>query len=66
MKKLFFVVSIIFLASISLFSEEWKMSLGSFSNYDKAESQVKVLTANGIEVSIQEYKKTVAKFCIEF
>ena len=58
MKKLFFVVSILFLTSLSLFSEEWKMCLGSFSNYDKAESQVKVLTENGIEVSIQEYKKS--------
>ena len=58
MKKLFFVVSILCLTSLSLFSEEWKMCLGSFSNYDKAESQVKLLTENGIEVSIQEYKKS--------
>ena len=58
MKKLFFVVSILLLTSLSLFSEEWKMCLGSFSNFDKAESQVKLLTENGIEVSIQEYKKS--------
>ena len=58
MKKLFFVVSILFLSSLSIFSEEWKMCLGSYSNFDKAESQVKVLTENGIEVSIQEYKKS--------
>ena len=58
MKKLFFVVSILLLTSLSLFSEEWKMCLGSFSNFDKAEKQVKLLTENGIEVSIQEYKKS--------
>ena len=58
MKKLFFVVSILLLTSISVFSEEWKMCLGSFSDYKKAESQVKVLSDNGIEVSIQEYKKS--------
>ena len=58
MKKLFFVVSILILTSLSVFSEEWKMCLGSFSSYDKAESQVKLLTENGIEVSIQEYKKS--------
>lgn len=58
MKKLFFVVSILVLTSISVFSEDWKMCLGSFSDYKKAESQVKVLSDNGIEVSIQEYKKS--------
>ena len=58
MKKLFFVVSILLLTSISVFSEDWKMCLGSFSDYKKAESQVKVLSDNGIEVSIQEYKKS--------
>ena len=34
------------------------MCLGSFSDYSKAERQVKTLTENGIEVSIQEYKKS--------
>lgn len=58
MKKFLFVVSILVLTSLSVFSEEWKMCLGSFSDYSKAERQVKTLTENGIEVSIQEYKKS--------
>ena len=58
MKKFLFVVSILVLTSLSIFSEEWKMCLGSFSDYSKAERQVKTLTENGIEVSIQEYKKS--------
>ena len=58
MKRLFLVVSILLLTSISVFSEDWKMCLGSFSDYKQAENQVKVLSDNGIEVSIQEYKKS--------
>ena len=49
MKKFLFVVSILVLTSLSVFSEEWKMCLGSFSDYSKAERQVKTLTENGIE-----------------
>lgn len=55
-KKLFLLV-VLFFISISLFSEEWRISLGSFTNREKAQSQVNILKENGITTSIQEYQK---------
>ena len=55
-KKLFLLVALFFI-SISLFSEEWRISLGSFTNREKAQSQVNILKENGITTSIQEYQK---------
>ncbi len=58
MKKLFFLVSILFLANLVAFSEEWKICLGSFTNKEQAQSQVSILTEHGIPTSIQEQKKS--------
>ena len=55
-KKLFLLV-VLFFISISLFSEEWRICLGSFTNREKAQSQVNILKENGITTSIQEYQK---------
>ena len=55
-KKLFLLV-VLFFISISLFSEKWRISLGSFTNREKAQSQVNILKENGITTSIQEYQK---------
>ena len=49
-KKLFLLV-VLFFISISLFSEEWRISLGSFTNREKAQSQVNILKENGITTS---------------
>ena len=57
MKKLFFVVSILFLTSLSLFSEEWRICFGEYKTPSQAEVQEKVLAKQGIPTKIEEYKK---------
>ena len=57
MKKLFFVVSILLLTSLSLFSEEWRICFGEYKTSSQAEIQEKLLTKQGIPAKIEEYKK---------
>ena len=56
-KKILFFSLFFCCTTFNLFSEEWKICLGSFKIYSNAESRVELLKEKGISTIIQEYKK---------
>ena len=56
-KKILFFSLFFCCTTFNLFSEEWKICLGSFKVYSNAESRVELLKEKGISTIIQEYKK---------
>lgn len=64
MKK-YFILSLLFLLSISLFSQEYKICLGTFNNITKAENHVKLLEQKGIPATLQEYNNEFKVLSLE-
>ena len=56
-KKILFFSLFFSCTTFNLFSEEWKICLGSFKIYSNAESRVELLKEKGISTIIQVYKK---------
>ncbi len=56
-KKILIFYLIFWTTTFHIFSEEWKICLGSFKVYANAESRVELLKEKGISTNIQEYKK---------
>ena len=56
-KKILTIVAVLFLFTVEVFSQEWSICLGSFKNFQNAETRVELLKKEGISTNIQEYKK---------
>lgn len=57
LKKILFFTLIFCCTTFNLFSDEWKICLGSFKVYSNAKSRVELLKEKGISTIIQEYQK---------
>ena len=56
-KKILIFYLIFWSTTFHIFSEEWKICLGSFKFYANAKSRLELLKEKGISTKIQEYKK---------